>query len=107
MGALGVSVGLQVVDSEGRRLGRVASLGAEYFELVRGFFSPQLHLVSYHDVARVGDGEVVLAMPSGVLEELWRVQEDYVEPNERARAIAEVRRRAEKARVSPPEGTLL
>lgn len=101
--------GMTVVDRDGQKLGRVLTSGRSHFELERGFFFRHIHLVSYADVNRVEtEAETVhLALPENALEELWRAQEDYVEPGERRRALEEARRRALDSGGTGPNGPVM
>lgn len=52
--------GMAVRDEHGRRLGTVVHIGDTHFELEQGWPPSRDFMVSFHLVARVDQGEVVL-----------------------------------------------
>lgn len=56
-----VQVGMEVVDADGRRLGRVTRCDPLGFEVVRGFWSPREWVVGYAEVLEVRGNQVRIA----------------------------------------------
>lgn len=55
-----ISTGMTVRSSDGQKLGKVIALGADNFEIEKGFFILKDYLVRYSDILDVRDGECFL-----------------------------------------------
>lgn len=65
-----LSVGMAVVDADGKRLGKVTRLEAWGFEVERGFFQPREWVVRWDEVMSIRPGEVEVARSDDALFEL-------------------------------------
>lgn len=102
-----VARGMKVVDRDGKQVGTIGLIGREHFEIYRGFFFPEIHLIAFADVQRVAGETVHLKLPFAALTALWHAQEDFEEPGERRRAIEKARRFARQAGGEAPGGPLV
>ncbi|HEX9288467.1 MAG TPA: PRC-barrel domain-containing protein [Anaeromyxobacteraceae bacterium] len=66
----GVEVGMEVVDAQGKPLGKVTRLDPWGVEVVRGFFSPREWVIGWHEVLEVSGGTVRVARSDDDLLEL-------------------------------------
>ena len=66
----GISVGMAVVDADGKRLGKVSACDRWGFEVRRGFWMPREWVILYDEVLGVDDGTVRVARSDQSLFEL-------------------------------------
>jgi hypothetical protein len=66
----GVEVGMDVVDADGKRLGRVTRLDPGGLEVERGFFSPFEWVIGWDEVLDASDGKVHVARSDDALLDL-------------------------------------